>query len=443
MKKQVGISLTALMLVGFSGITGFGAEQAEGVMVTQNSESATGYTIDFCYKDEKATNVQVTGSFLFYESGDLQVWANGFVLPGNDKQANHCINPQEWSAGRALRHLNDVGSKIDMEQTGDGVWTLALDLPGGSYSYQYSVSYDNGENYERISDLVNLPPCNDMGAEQVRSKFYVPYDEKQGEPEYNDWSWVTPIEDEAAQGTVEALVYPGLDGEQIGEIYLPADYDENRETPYKVLYLSHGGGGDEADWFYQGNAGNIVDRLTAEGACEPFIIVCMDITVYAGQFEGASRNDDYYLYCYKNIKEYLIPYVEEHYNVLADAQGRAFAGFSNGAKLTTQIYINDPAQFSYYGMFSGSSAWAWPELEDYSAYKNADIYLAAGWADQLMMQNSYHTDGDKTLMGFKELLDAAEITYNRGGSYVTVEGAHDWFTCPQILRDYVSTTLWK
>ena len=60
-----------------------------------------------------------------------------------------------------------------------------------------------------------------------------------------------------------------------------------------------------------------------------------------------------------------------------------------------------------------------------------------------MMQNTYHTDGDKTLMGLKELLDEAGIEYNNGGGYVTVEGAHDWFTWQQMFKDYVTTTLWK
>lgn len=149
------------------------------------------------------------------------------------------------------------------------------------------------------------------------------------------------------------------------------------------------------------------------------------------------------IYCYDNIKNYLMPYVEENYNVSTEAAGKAFTGLSNGAKLTNEIFINDPAEFSYYGLFSGSSAWAWPELEDYSEYQNANLYLAAGYADQLMMQNTYHTDGDKTLMGLKELLDEAGIEYNNGGGYVTVEGAHDWFTWQQMFKDYVTTTLWK
>ncbi|MDO4275601.1 MAG: alpha/beta hydrolase-fold protein [Eubacteriales bacterium] len=450
-KRLIAAAATAMLAVNLIGTSVYAeVDSNEGLEIKENSESVTGYTINFTYTDPEATDVNLLGGFQFYETGDINVYANGFVLPANDSQANHLIGPNEWMPGAGLRHLNDTGSTIPMEKDENGVWKTSLNLPGGCYLYQYSVSYDGGETFESIADPENIPVCNtQLGASQTRSQFFVPYDEKQGEEEYYDWGWVTPIEDEAQRGEISTFTYDGLDGEQRGEIYLPANYDKDRETPYKVLYLSHGGGGDEADWFYQGNAGNILDRLIAEGASEEFVTVCMNNTVYVDKFsadendKSYSSNNDYFLYCYDNIKDYLIPYVEENYNVSSEASEKAFAGLSNGAKLTDQIFINDPSAFGYYGLFSGSSAWAWPELEDYSQYTNANIYLAAGWADQLMMQNTYHTDGDKTLMGAKEQLDAAGIMYNNGERYVTVEGAHDWFTWPQIFRDYVSNTLWK
>ena len=449
MKRKLLVALTgAIIAAGMTGTAVFAEEN--GVTVSENEESKTGYTVDFSYEDEKATNVNLIGGFQFYKSGDIQVYANGFVLPANDSQANHCIEADQWEPDQNLKHLNDTGSTVEMKNE-DGKWSASLDLPGGYYMYQYSVSYDGGETYETVTDPQNVPACNEeLSADQTRSQFFVPYDEKQGEEkDYYDWSWALPVEDEADKGSVEALVYEGLDGEQQAEIYLPAGYDEDSETPYKVLYLSHGGGGNEGDWFYQGHAGDIIDRLIADGSSEPFVVVCMDNSPYVEQFntpedsKKASGDTNYFLYCYKNIKEYLIPYVEENYNVSSERSERAFAGLSNGAKLTSQILIHDPEEFGYYGLFSGSSAWAWEEKEDYSAEQSANIYLAAGWADQLMMQNSYHTEKDKTLMGMKELLDGAEIPYNNGGSYVTVEGAHDWFTWMQILEDYVSTTLWK
>ncbi len=435
-KTTLLVGVMALAAVSAAGVSA--AE--EGVVTEENADSITGYTTTFTYVDEDATDVQIIGGFQFYEEGDLNVWANGFVLPANDTQANHLLGPDEWSPDLSLYHLNDTGYTGVMEQDEDGVWTISFDLPGGYYMYQYEVSYDGGENFEDITDPANVPECNEYGSHQTRSQFYVPYDEVQGNEDYYDWSWATPIEDESAQGTIEYVVYTGsLSDEQQMEIYLPANYDADREEPYKVLYLSHGGGGEEGDWFYQGHAANIVDRLIADGSCEEFLMVCMNNADYL--IEG-TRDWDFDK-IYENIKEYIIPYIEENYNVSEEAEDRAFAGLSNGAKAGTMLYIMDPELFGYIGLFSGSAAWAWPELDDYSEMMTTNIYLAAGYGDQLMMQDTYHTDEDKTLMGLKELLDDAGITYNNGGTYVTVQGAHDWFTWPQILKDYVETTLWK
>lgn len=444
-KTSAIVPLTAVVLsTVFAPISLAGAEEIQaingGVVTEVNEESKTGYTTTFTYNDEEATNVQIKGGFQFYVENDPNVYASGFTLVANDSLENYLYNPEDWENGLNLCHVNDAGYVKEMTHDEErDSWSISLDLPGGSYLYQYEVSYDGGETYETIPDPENLPECNEQGAHQTRSKFYVPYDsEKQSQAD--DWSWLTPVENEEDRGSIVYTTYEGSLGRaQNVEIYLPAHYDENREEPYKTLYLTHGGGGEEGDWFHQGNAANIVDRLVAEGKCEEFIIVCMNNADYI--IEG-SRDWDYDK-IFENTTQYLMPYIQENYNVSTEVKDRAYAGLSSGAKTTTMIYYKAPELFGYYGMLSGSAAWAWPELEDYTAMKAPNIYLAAGFADHLMMQNTYHTDSDKTLMGFKELLDEAEIPYNDGQPYVTVQGGHDWFTWPQILKDYVETTLWK
>lgn len=419
-----------------------------GVNVEKNDASVSGYTVNFSYTDDEATDVTLSGGFAFYESGDVHVYGKGFALSASDSYKNYLVDPQDWQPNMELRHIEDTGYTMDMtkdEETGQ--WNAALDLPGGCYMYQYNVSYDGGETWETIADPTNESFSNQWGDQQTRSKFYVPYDEKQGEDLYYDWSWATPIEDEALAGTIEGFTYETPDGEQRAEIYLPAGYESN-EDPYKVLYLAHGGGGTEGDWFWQGNAGNILDRIFANGDADPFVVVCMNNAAFNSLFineenNSVSNNADYYRYCVSNIKENLIPYVEENYNVSSEISDKALAGLSQGAKLTNFALIDEPDAFSYYGLFSCSVSWSWPQLEDYSAYKDCSIYLAAGFADHYLISASYHDELDCTLVGFKEDLEAAEITYNQGGSYVTVDGAHDWFTWQQILKDYVTTTLWK
>src|SRR5690606_15350226 len=59
-------------------------------------------------------------------------------------------------------------------------------------------------------------------------------------------------------------------------VYLPADYDPDREIPYPTLYLSHGGGDHSTAWTMQGRAHYILENAIADGAVEPMVIVSTD-----------------------------------------------------------------------------------------------------------------------------------------------------------------------
>ena len=67
-------------------------------------------------------------------------------------------------------------------------------------------------------------------------------------------------------GTVEQVWYPsptlGQDQRRM-VVYLPPDYLKNKTSRYPVLYLLHGGGGDEDAWTTMGRAPTIMDNLIA------------------------------------------------------------------------------------------------------------------------------------------------------------------------------------
>lgn len=404
-----------------------------GVFVEANEDSETGYTVTFRYYNENATNVQVAGGFDFYEENADYAYGYGAKLDEGDSTGDHLFKPETWSKDANLYHVNDQATIIDMQQDEDGAWTCTLDLTGGWYLYQYNVSYNDANYYESVTDPENQPSCNSIGAHQTRSQFYVPYDAEKQAPQDN-WTWSTPAEKEEDRGTLYQTSYMSADNiVRPVEVYLPASYDADREEPYKVLYISHGGGGEEGDWVYQGHAGNIVDRLTAEGTCDPFIIVAMNNSQFSWDYDAI----------YDNTKNYLIPFIEENYNVSKEASGRAFAGLSMGGMTTSELLFRDQELFGYYGIFSGSAAFDLPEQDDYSSYETPDIYLAAGWADMAYMNDSYQTETDRTTTGLADKFDELGIEYNDGNGIEVVQGGHDWFTWPQILRDYVTTTLWK
>lgn len=430
MKKSV---LLLVAVFALSLLMGSGA-MADAVVV-ENPESKTGYTVKFDYVDDKAVNVQIMGGFQFSLASDPNTYANGINLAEGDSAANYYVDPEDWSADANLWHINDSSYVRDMTKV-DGVWTYELDLTGGVYVYQYKVLYEGAEKYVSIIDPTNIPLCNEMGANQNRSQFFVPYNAEKQAPQ-DDWTYCFPAENEADRGTFIHEYYTGLFGEQRPvEIWLPASYDAERAEPYKVLYMSHGGGGEEGDWFYQGNAGNILDRLVAEGVCEPFILVAMNNTTLGWDYNKINNN----------LKSYLIPYLEENYNISKEPKDRAFTGLSMGGMTTSTLYFYDPLYFGYFGILSGCNSGAFPEIADYSAYKVPQLFLAGGWGD-FGLDGKRGEDGKVTsafaLSALTDKFDAVGITYNNGGEVLAVEGSHDWFVWPQMMKVYFTEYLWK
>ncbi len=54
-------------------------------------------------------------------------------------------------------------------------------------------------------------------------------------------------------------------------VYTPPDYSEDKK--YNVLYLLHGIGGDEREWYNNGSPQNILDNLYNNNELEPMIVV--------------------------------------------------------------------------------------------------------------------------------------------------------------------------
>lgn len=407
------------------------------VITVADSDSPTGYTSTFLYKDDAATDVRLIGSFQFYENNDYHMFARGLLLSTEDSTNNYLIQPEDWTADKDLRHVNDEGYVSYMNKTADG-WTISLQLPCASYMYYYSVSYDGGETWNVVSDPENLPPQNSWSMNpQYRSQFFVPYDATKQNPA-DDWTWILPTEDENLRGTIEYKEYVGLNGEvRPAQIYLPASYDANRAEPYKVIYMSHGTGGFEGDWFHQGNVPNIADNVFAKGKNEPFIIVSMENNGLI-----ASNNFPLYDELHSDLVDCLIPFIEENYNVVKNASGRAFLGLSRGGFITGELLLRNPEDFAYFAPLSGGAAYALTDEIDIEAVKKADIYLGAGFVDHLLF-SAIRAKGDASTRAFALALDAAGITYNNGNSFVIVPGAHDWFTWPQLVKDYFENVLWK
>ena len=93
-----------------------------------------------------------------------------------------------------------------------------------------------------------------------------------------------PNGDPRKTGTVTYQSYTDIDGTvQSAGIYLPAGYDRTKEYP--LIIASHGGGGNECEWFTLGNLNHMMDNLIAQGRTREAIVVTPNNAVYQWAFD--------------------------------------------------------------------------------------------------------------------------------------------------------------
>ena len=176
-------------------------------------------------------------------------------------------------------------------------------------------------------------------------------------------------------GNVQQILFPSksTNTSRRAFVYTPPDYGKDQSKRYPVLYLQHGWGEDETAWSNQGHANLIMDNLIAEGKIKPFIIVMTYGMTNEIKF-GGLRNFDIKPFQTVLIDE-LIPYVDAHFNTIADQPHRAMAGLSMGGMETKTITVNNPEIFSYYALLSGGT-YAPADIKDKSKVKL--IFLSCG-----------------------------------------------------------------
>ena len=154
------------------------------------------------------------------------------------------------------------------------------------------------------------------------------------------------------RGSVSHVWY---DSELLGSnrrmtVYTPYGYETSKKTKYPVLYLLHGGGGDEEAWSSMGRAAQILDNLIEKGLAEPMIVVMPNGN--PGQQAAVTLNLDTKqvqtpnAYVTSLVKE-IIPFVEKNYRAIPKKEARAIAGLSMGGGHTTSATMLFPGVFDY------------------------------------------------------------------------------------------------
>ena len=147
-------------------------------------------------------------------------------------------------------------------------------------------------------------------------------------------------------------------------VLLPPGYDTSSDKHYPTVYFTHGFGGniDRLVFLYAH-----VDAAMASGQMPPMIWVFLDESSATGTHEFAdSVNNGPWG---QALTTELIPYLESHYRMDADANGRFLNGHSSGGWATLWLQTRYPKIFG--GTWSTS-----PDPSDFHDFTGPNLYAA-------------------------------------------------------------------
>lgn len=163
---------------------------------------------------------------------------------------------------------------------------------------------------------------------------------------------------DVSYGTLSKITYHSetVGTDRQANIILPPDYDENGDTLYPVLYLFHGGNGDENDWL-DGKPAEILGNLVDQGLTEQMIVVMPNCRARENDKKDPSDSlshehmDAWTNFLY-DFRDDLLPYINQNYKVYTDRDHTAIAGLSMGGRTALYLGFSLPDKVSYIGAFS-------------------------------------------------------------------------------------------
>lgn len=221
-------------------------------------------------------------------------------------------------------------------------------------------------------------------------------------------------------------------------VYTPPGFTKNKKYP--VLYLLHGIGGDEKEWFRHGNPQIILDNLYAEGKVEPMIVVlpngrAMKDDRATGNIFDKDKVEAFTTF-EDDLKKDLIPYIEKNFPVKKDRENRALAGLSMGGGQTQNFAFANMDKFAWLGAFSSAPNTKDPKqllANPQEAKKMKLIFLSCGDADDLLINTT------KTHQYLKEN-NIPHIYYLEPGGHDFKVWKNDLYIFSQLLFKPVDQT---
>lgn len=297
-------------------------------------------------------------------------------------------------------------SSINMNKDTAGIWSVSVNKPAPElYTYNFIV---DGLS---VNDANNVFMQRD--GTRYLSVLLIPGDQTENYFEAGQ------------RGNLRKVWY---DSPTIGKnrrmyVYTPYGYEASTQS-YPVLYLLHGGGGDEDAWSTMGRACQILDNLIEKKLAVPMICVMpngnpgqeaartamLEETVY-------DRTDPNFANLYINsIVKDIIPYVEKNFRVIAKPEARAVSGLSMGGGHTLSVTNEYPGTFGYICPLSiGISAEQTDIDAKLQAVKNAGYKLY--WVG---------CGSEDFLFEMANNLDAALTRNGLAHTFFITPGGHTW-----------------
>jgi enterochelin esterase-like enzyme len=173
-------------------------------------------------------------------------------------------------------------------------------------------------------------------------------------------------------------------------IYTPPGYSES--SHYSVLYLLHGIGGDEMEWYKNGRPDIILDNLYADQKLAPMIVVMPNGRAMPDDRAEGNIFDSVKVHAFsafeKDLLNDLIPFIESHYPAIKDRENRAIAGLSMGGGQSLNFGLAHLDTFAWIGGFSSAPNTKVPEVlvpdPEEAVQKLKLLWLSCGEKDELL-----------------------------------------------------------
>jgi enterochelin esterase-like enzyme len=166
-------------------------------------------------------------------------------------------------------------------------------------------------------------------------------------------------------GKIETITYPSktVGAERNAMVYTPPGYSKRKKYP--VLYLLHGIGGDEQEWFKGGVPHIIFDNLIADGKMVPMIVVMPNGRAMKDDRATGNIFDREKVEAFATFEQDLlndvIPFIEKKYAVRKKREYRAIGGLSMGGGQSLNFGLGNLDTFAWVGGFSSAPNTRMPE----------------------------------------------------------------------------------